>query len=361
MKQRSPGLTWLDRKDPKQQIWAHEYLQKKGQIDQQYRSSTSDQLLQIGEKLERSREGILILGQMNNAWRQTKCTVSDRNKDRKAYAFKLNIEVKKDLTWLAKRNKVTAAEMLSRLISGELDAHVRFETTLNEEKKAHKELLRNSRNNTAQYKESNRTLRELLEVSIARLCRSEILLEDAALSTESFTEDQQRRIDKRCRQIMAEVEAVVKGQSALLQSELFNHAIPVGDSTLALKEAAAESPTCSNNSPAGNQSSSTEPTFRIDSERLPLPEGHSKPSLVLEAEPHGPGTNNHTGLRPTKLPEEKNSASLEKNSTGLESRSAPQRPPDGAATDVASRSNKITLQRKKHSVIRGPQGKLEED
>ncbi|SDN39276.1 hypothetical protein SAMN04489798_0184 [Pseudomonas arsenicoxydans] len=361
MNQRSPGLTWLDRNDHKQQKWAHKYLQKKGEIDQKYDSSSLDELLRIGEVLESTREGILILGRMRETWRQAKCNASDKDKGRKTYAFKLNIEVKKDLTWLAKKKNVTAAALLSRLISGELDAHVRFETELNEEKKTHKELLRNSRNNTAQHRETNRILRELLDVSIARLCRSEILLEDAALSTESITEDQQRRIDKRCKQIMVDAEAVVKGQSALLPGELFHHVRSGSDSTQALKEAATESPSCSNNSPVGNQSSSTEDTFRIDSERLPLPEDHSEPSLVPVAEPHGPGTNNHTGLRTKELPEEKNSVSLEKNATGLESRSAPQRLPDSATTDVASRSSKITLQRKKHSVIRGPQGILEKD
>lgn len=361
MSGRAPGLTWLDRNDHKQQNWAHKYLQKKGEIDQKYDSPRIDQLLRIGEKLESTSGGILLIQRMKDTWRKVKSNASDKVKDRKTYAFKLKVDVKKELTGLAKKNKATAADMLGKLISGELDAHVRFETRLNEEKKKHKEQLRNLRNNTAHYRETNRTLTELLDASIARLCRSEILLEDSALSTGSITEDQQRRIEELRKQIMVDAEAVVKGQSTLLPSELFNHAIPVGDSTLALKEAAAESPPCSNNSPVGNQSSSTEHTLRIDSERLPLPEGHSEPSLELEAEPHGPGTNNHTGLRPTELPEEKNSVSLEKNSTGLESRSAPQRTPDSAATDVASRSNKITLQRKKHSVIRGPQGKLEED
>lgn len=144
---------------------------------------------------------------------------------------------------------------------------------------------------------------DLLKNSVGASCRLEALLQDVAPSTEPVTQDQQRRIDKRCKQIMVDAEAIVKSQSTLLPSELFNHAIPVGDSTLALKEAATESLPCSNNSPVGNQSSSTEDTFRIDSERLP----------------------------------------------------------DSAATDVASRANKITLQRKKHSVIRGPQGKLEKD
>ena len=362
MSRRAPGLTWLDRNDHKQQKWAHKYLQNKGEIDQKDDSSRIDQLLQIGEKLSSTSEGILLIERMKDTWRKVKSNASDKDKDRKIYAFKLKVDVKKKLTSLAKKNKATAADMLGRLISGELDAHVRFETRLNEEKKTYKELLRNSRNNTAQYKETNKTLRELLDVSIARVCRLEILLQDVAPSTEPVTQDQQRRIDKRCKQIMVDAEAIVKGQSTLLPSELFNHAIPVGDATHALKEAATASPFCSQKSSADNQSSSTEDTFRIDSERLPLPEGHSKPSLVLEAEPHGPGTNNHTGLRPKELPEEKNSVSLEKNATDLESRSVLQsRPGSEALTDISAGIKKIPLQIKKTTVLRVSQGKPEEN
>ena len=362
MGQRALGLTWLDRNDQKQQEWANKYLQGKGEIGQQRHPLRNDQLLRIGEELESTREGILLIGQMKDAWRKFKSNASDNEKGRKTYAFKLKVDVKNQLAWLAKKKKVTAAEMLGRLISGELDAHVRFETTLNEEKKTHKELLRNSKNNTAQYKETNKTLRELLDVSIARVCRLEILLQDVAPSTEPVTQDQQRRIDKRCKQIMVDAEAIVKGQSTLLPSELFNHSIPVGDSTQALKEPATESPFCSQKSPTENQSSSTEYTSRIDSERLPLPEEHLESTFVLVAAPHDPATNNLAGLRPKELPEEKNSVSLEKNANDLESRSVLQsRPGSEALTDISAGIKKIPLQIKKTTVLRVSQGKSEEN
>lgn len=139
--------------NPKQLKWAHKYLQRKGEIDLIDHSSTIDKLHQIGEELERSRTGALILGQMRGAWRQAKCKDSDKDKDRKTYAFKLEIDVKEELTRLAKKKKITAADMLSRLISAELDAHARFEEKLNEAKKTHKELLSDSRNNTAHYRQ----------------------------------------------------------------------------------------------------------------------------------------------------------------------------------------------------------------
>lgn len=362
MSRRAPGLTWLDRNDHKQQKWAHKYLQNKGEIDQKDDSSRIDQLLQIGEKLSSTSEGILLIERMKDTWRKVKSNASDKDKDRKTYAFKLKVDVKKKLTRLAMNNKVTAADMLGKLISEDLGAHIRFETRLNEEKKSYKELLRNSRNNTARYKETNRTLRELLDVSVARLCRSEILLEDAALSTGSITEDQQRRIDKRCKQIMVSAEAVVKGQGAQRPGELFDHTIPVGNSTHALNQTATERPICSQNSPAGNQASSTDDTLRIDSERQRRPEDHSEPSLVLVAEPHDLVLNNREELHQGEIPGEKTSGSLTPDAIDLESRSVRQsRPGSEALTDISAGLKKIPLQIKKTTVLRVSQGKPEEN
>jgi len=254
MSKRALGLTWLDSNDHKQLKWAHKYLQAKGEIDQQHRSSTIDQLLRIGERLEDSKDGILIIGQMGGAWRQVKCRDSDRDKDRKTSAFKLKIDVKKELAWLAKKNKITAADMLSRLISAELDAHERFEEKLNEAKKTHKELLSDSRNNTAHYRQANGILRELLEVSVAQLCRSEVLLKDASISTESLTEDQQRRIEQLRKQTMAEVGADIKGEIKLLRSGLLDRPIKGSNATRhASKEIAAETGSSTTTQPARPQ------------------------------------------------------------------------------------------------------------
>jgi hypothetical protein len=223
MNRRSLGLTWLDSNDHKQQKWAHQYLQGKGEIGQQHRSSTIDQLLRIGERLEDSKEGILIIGQMRGAWRQVKCSASD--KDRKTYAFKLKIDVKKDLAWLAKKNKITAADMLSRLISAELDAHVRFEEKLNEAKKTHKELLSKSKKDTDHYIQANEALMKVLKVTVAQMCQSEILLQDASLTTENITKDQQRRIEALRKQTMGEAHADITGKVRLRHSELLDRPI----------------------------------------------------------------------------------------------------------------------------------------
>lgn len=356
MSQRSLGLTWLDRNDQKQQEWAHKYLQRKGEIDPRRPPLTNDQLLRIGEELESTRGGILLIGQMKDAWRKFKSNASDNDKGRKTYAFKLKIDVKKELAWLAKKNKVTAAEMLGRLISEELDAHVRFETRINEERKTHKELLKNSRNNTAQCRETNRTLRELLDVSIARLCRSEILLEDAAVSIGSITEDQQRRIEKLRRQIMVDAEAVAKGQSALVPRELFDHAKPEVDPTQAQTGAAAGSQRCSQ-----NLATSTDYEPRADAENLPLSEAHSEPGLAPTTAPHSQALENHEGLNQEKFTGEKNPDSLVQDVLNLESQSAIQSQPGSEApSDIPTRSKKINFQ-KNPSLLRLSRRKPEEN
>lgn len=356
MSRRAPGLTWLDRNDHKQQNWAHKYLQKKGEIDQKYYSSRIDQLLRIGERLESTSEGILLIERMKDTWRKVKSNASDKDKDRKTYAFKLKIDVKKKLALLANERKITAADMLGRLISGELDAYVRFETRLNEEKKTHKELLRNSRNNTAHYRETNRTLRELLDVSIARLCRSEILLEDAALSTENITEDQQRRIDKRCKQIMVDAEAIVKGQSSLGTRELFNHVKPEVDSTQTQTEAAAVSQLC-----LQNLTTSTDYEPRANAENMPQPKVHSEPDLTLRTAPPGSVLDSHIGRHQEKHSEENDSYSYPIDTPNLEPRSVQQLPDNDASTDIPTRPKKIPLQKKKTTLFRPSPRKLKEN
>lgn len=349
MRQRSLGLEWIDKNDYLQQRWAHEYLQGKDRIDQQRRASTHEYLLGVGNSLEESDAGQGLLGKMKNAWRQKKYRSPD--KGRKACTFKLETGVKKELSSLARRNRTNETSLLTTLISDESQALTDLKKELKQVNDRHKAQLSASKEEINKYKQANKTLMDLLRSSVESRCRFEVLLQDVAHSIESITQDQERRIDKRCRQIMVDAEAVVKGQSALLPRELFNRAIPMGDSTHALNQAATASPICSQNSPTDNQSSSTDDTFRIDSERLRWPEDHSKPSLVLTADPHDPAMSNLADLYPMEFPEESNSGS----------QSALQRLPISAATDVASSSNKITLQRKKHSVIRATQRKLEED
>ncbi len=280
MSRRSLGLTWLDSNDHKQQKWAHKYLQGKDEIDQQHRSSTIDQLLRIGERLEDSKEGILIIGQMRGAWRQVKCSASD--KDRKTYAFKLKIDVKKDLVWLAKKNKITAADMLSRLISMEQDAHVRFEEKLNEVKKTHKELLSRSRNVTAHYRQINGTLKELLHVSVAQLCQSEILLEDASISTESITEDQQRRIEELRKQTMAEVGADITGEIRLRRSGLLDRPIKGSNAN---RQVAKEAEPKTTRSTLKHQA---DLTGQKPATRQQTPEAKPKPSSTLVSDSASP-------------------------------------------------------------------------
>jgi hypothetical protein len=361
MRQRSLGLEWIDKNDYLQQRWAHEYLQEKGHIEPTRRASTHDYLLNVGITLEDSKAGQGLIVKMKNAWRQKKYRSPD--KGRKACTFKLKTGVKKELSSLARKKRTNETSLLSALISDESQVHAGLKEELKQANDRHKAQLIDYRERINKYEQTNKTVMDLLKVSVAELCLFEIRLKDLAHLIQPITQDQQRRIDKRCRQIMVDAEAVVKGQSTLLPGEIFNHAIPVGDATHAPKEAATEteSPFCSLKSSTNNQSSSTEHTFRIDSERLRRPEDHSEPSFVLVAAPHDPAVSNLADLCSKEFPEESNSDSLEKNTNNLESQSAPQRPPDSAATGITSRSTKITFQKKKHSVIRAPQSKVDED
>jgi len=248
--------------------------------------------------------------------------------------------------------------LLTTLISDESQAQTDLKKELKQLNDRHKAQLSASKEEINKHKQANKILMDLLNSSVGSFCRLAILLQDVETSIEPVTQDKQRRIEMRCKQIMADAKKIVKGQSTLLPSELFNHAIPVCDSTLAQKEATTGGSICSQVSPTDNQSSSTDDTFRIDSERL-LQESHSNSSFVLAADPHDPAMNSLADLYPKEFPEDSNSGNLKKNMTNLESQSALQRLPVNATT--ASSSNKMSLKRKKHSITRPPQRKLEED
>lgn len=223
MGQRLSGLSWLDSHDHEQLKWAHKYLQGKGVIAQQQRLSTIDQFLRIGENLESSRDGILILGQMRGAWRQVKCSASDKDKNRKTSAFKLRIDVKKELTQLAKRNQITAAEMLGRLILG----------GSNTDDARHAELkaqLRDSRGNTEKLKETSAILMDLLENSVKTLCQFEIQLQDARFSADPSTEDQSSKVKKLYKQRMNSITDVITVRTRLSPKELFERIVQKSDS-----------------------------------------------------------------------------------------------------------------------------------
>ncbi|WP_282412915.1 hypothetical protein [Pseudomonas sp. PS01299] len=356
MRKKSFGLEWLDKHDLQQQLWAHRYLQGKGWIDPNFTSSMHKDLLRVGEKLARSRDDQAIIEKMKNAWRQKRYRAPHNG--RKACTYKLKTEVKRELSTLARQNRTNETSMLSTMIYDESQAHAK----LKEQLKQLKDQLSASKEEINKHKQANKTLMDLLKSSVAALSRFKILLQDVAPSIEPVTQDQQRRIDKLCRQIMVDAEAIVKGQSTQLPGELFNHAIPVGDATHALKEAATASPFCSQKSSTDNQSSSTEDTFKIDSERLPLPEDPSEPSLVLAAAPHDPSMNHFAGLDQDELPGEKNPAPLAQDAPNLESRSVPQsRPGSEALTDISTGLKKIPLQIKKTTALRVSQGKPEEN
>jgi len=109
-----------------------------------------------------------------------------------AIHFKLKIDAKKELARLAEESKITAGNMLSRLISDGANAHTELKKQRDEFKEEAKRL--RQRNNAAM---------DLLEFTVAALCRTEILLHDSH-STVTITQDQQHRIEKLVKEVVTE-------------------------------------------------------------------------------------------------------------------------------------------------------------
>lgn len=181
MRRRSFGLEWLDSNNKKQQQWSHAYLLKMGEMEPSDERITHDMLVRIGEKLERSNGGQVTIERMRNAWRQEKYRAPE--KGRKACTFKLKAEVKRVLASLAKKNDTNETDMLSILISEGASAHAELKQQLAELKEKAKKL-----------RLSNNTAMELLEFTVAMLCRTEVLLHDATPIV-AITPNQERRID----------------------------------------------------------------------------------------------------------------------------------------------------------------------
>lgn len=181
------------RNSQKQQQWAHDYLQGKNLIEQKYTPSTHEELLRIGEDLERSRAGSATIQRMRNAWRQMEYRAP--GKGRKACTFKLKTEAKKVLASLAKKNSTNETDMLSILISDAAGAHAGLKVQLDKLQEKTKKLSR-----------SNIAAMDLFEFTVAMLCRTEVLLHDA-LSTVVITQDQECRIEKIRKQVWNEAKA----------------------------------------------------------------------------------------------------------------------------------------------------------
>lgn len=214
MRQKSFGLEWLDWSNHKQRQWAHQYLQREERISQESTSSTHEELLRAGESLERSRDGRATIQRMRNAWRQMEYRAPD--KGRKACTFKLKAETKKELAWLARKNKTNETDLLSKLIADGSNAHAtlraEFKTQLTELKEKAKT-----------HRETSKILMDLLEASVALLCQSDVLLQDASLSTEAISEDQHHRIEKLRKQTMAETKADIAAMVATTDKIKLRH------------------------------------------------------------------------------------------------------------------------------------------
>jgi len=316
MSQRQPGLTWLDSKDYEQLKWAHKYLQRKDEISQQHNSSTIDQLLRIGERLEESKDGILIIGQMRGAWRQVKCSALDKDKNRKTSAFKLRIDVKKELARLAKNNKMTAAEMLGRLILGGLNTDAARHAEL-------KAQLRDSRENTDKLKETSAILMDLLENSVKTLCQFEIELQDARFSTESSPEDQSSKVKKLYKQRMNGITDVITVRTRLSPKELFERIVQKSNSAYhAAEDTEYSTPTL----PARTQATIDEDQVAQDQQ---TPEAKPEPSNALVSNSANPVADHPVGQDLEEQVNESSSAHLKTDGPPPNTQTATQSPLGG--------------------------------
>lgn len=233
MRQRLRGLAWLDSNNSTQQEWAHSYLQEKGLIVEERQSSTPDQLRQIGETLEapdQQPDGLTTIKRMRNAWQQAKFRAPE--KDRKACTFKLKTKVKKDLAALAKKNNTNQTDMLSKLIADGVTANTKLSEKLKnaneairETKERHAEELKKLKRAAENAEWRSNDLMGFLEVSVELLCRDEILLQGASISTSDITEGQQREIEKLRKQTMKETKSALAGQMNLRPTGLLELAI----------------------------------------------------------------------------------------------------------------------------------------
>lgn len=196
MRQRLRGLAWLDSNNSKQQEWAHGYLQEKGLIGEERESSSPDQLRQIGETLEdpeQKPDGLKIIKRMRNAWQQAKFRAPE--KDRKACTFKLKTKVKNDLAALARKNNTNPTDMLSKLIADGLTANTKLSEKLKnanevirETRERHAEELKKLKRAAENAEWRSNDLMGFLEVSVELLCRDEVLLQGASISTSVITD-----------------------------------------------------------------------------------------------------------------------------------------------------------------------------
>jgi len=225
MRQKSFGLEWLDRNSLKQQEWARQYLQRGGHILQRFASSTHEDLLLVGERLERSRDDRATIQRMRNAWRQVEYRAP--NKGRKAYTFKLKAETKKELARLARKNDTNETDMLCKLIADGVAANTRLSKQLkdtNETIRKMKELYTEEKRRLTG---TSNDLMAYFELSAQLLCRDEVLLKGASISTGIITEDQQHDMEKLRKLIMKETKSALAGAMDLA---------PTGFLELAMRE-----------------------------------------------------------------------------------------------------------------------------
>lgn len=121
MAKRTPGLEWLNKPDEAQIRWAYDYLRTRGHTEPRTDSATYECLIRLGKKLETSADGRELIRHMRDANRQGKWRTS--RPELKVRTFRLHKQTAAKLDSLAKKDQVTATDMVETLITDTAKAH----------------------------------------------------------------------------------------------------------------------------------------------------------------------------------------------------------------------------------------------
>lgn len=138
MAERKSGFEWLDTSNNEAIDWAYKYLIDHGQRPPTpFEEKNPAALLTKGERLGKTPEGRELITSMRNAYRQIKWRAS--RPELKSRAFRLHKQTSAKLDSLAKKEQVTANDLIEMLITDTAKAHAGISKKLTESKRREKD------------------------------------------------------------------------------------------------------------------------------------------------------------------------------------------------------------------------------
>ncbi|HFQ7112514.1 TPA: hypothetical protein ACHTOO_001359 [Pseudomonas aeruginosa] len=184
MKTRTFGLSWLGTSE-KHRTWAINYLIKKrgdaeigdsinSLLNKLTKESSRDELIHIGEKLERESYGQEFIKKMRNAWRQR--DYSSSKKGIKAHLIKFPSDIDKKLSEIAKSEKTNKTDILIKLIEQSKELQSRHTTALEINKQALKKTTNELKEEKQLRKGISETASEIISELSEKLANAELIL-----------------------------------------------------------------------------------------------------------------------------------------------------------------------------------------